>query len=332
MATIATKAVRKLGAAGPEVSPIALGCMGMSGMYGPADEAESLATIHAAMDAGVNLIDTGDFYGMGHNEMLVGRATRLEREQVLISVKFGAQRGPDGSWLGYDARPAAVKTALAYSLKRLGTDYIDIYRPARLDPNVPIEDTIGAIADMIKAGYVRYIGLSEVGPETIRRAAAVHPIVDLQIEYSLISRGPETKIFPVLNELSIAATAYGVLSRGLLSGSATAGPGDLRSHFPRFQGENRALNERMVGQLSQIASDKGISSVQLAIAWALAKGDFIIPVIGARKRAQLADSLAALTVKLSTEEIAAIEAAIPADSVAGSRYGEDQMRVLDSEK
>ncbi len=332
MTTIATKAVRKLGAAGPEVFPIALGCMGMSGMYGPADEAESLATIHAAVDAGVNLIDTGDFYGMGHNELLVGRATRLERDRVLISVKFGAQRGPDGTWLGYDARPVAVKTALAYSLKRLGTDYIDIYRPARLDPNVPIEDTVGAIADMIKAGYVRYIGLSELGPETIRRAAAVHPIVDLQIEYSLVSRGPEAKIFPLLQKLGIAATVYGVLSRGLLSGSLTTGPGDLRSHFPRFQGENRARNERMVDQLRQIAADKGISPVQLAIAWALAKDGFLVPVMGARKRTQLADSLAALHVKLTTEEIAAIESAIPPDAVAGTRYGEDQMRVLDSER
>ncbi len=232
----ATRTVRKLGAAGPEVFPIALGCMGMSGIYGPSDEAESLATIHAAMDAGVNLIDTGDFYGMGHNEMLVGRAVHIQREEVLLSVKFGAQRGPDGSWLGFDGRPVAVKTALAYSLKRLDTDYIDIYRPARLDPRVPIEDTVGAIADMVKAGYVRYIGLSEVGPETIRRAAAVHPIVDLQIEYSLISRSPEAKIFPALRELGIATTAYGVLSRGLLSGSSTAGPGDFRTHFPRFQG------------------------------------------------------------------------------------------------
>jgi aryl-alcohol dehydrogenase-like predicted oxidoreductase len=328
----ATRTSRNLGTAGPEVFPMALGCMGMSGVYGPTDEAESLATIHAAMDAGVNLIDTGDFYGMGHNEMLVGRAVRLEREEVYLSVKFGAQRGPDGSWLGYDARPAAVKTALAYSLKRLDTDYIDIYRPARLDPNVPIEETVGAVADMVKAGYVRYIGLSEVGPETIRRAAAVHPIVDLQIEYSLISRGPDAKIFPVLRELGIATTAYGVLSRGLLSGSATGGPGDFRAHFPRFQGENRARNQRMVEQLRRIAAAKGISPVQLAIAWVLAKGDFIVPVIGARTRAQLSESLAALNLPLSPEEIAAVEAAIPAEAVAGSRYGEEQMRVLDSEK
>ena len=328
----ATRTVRRLGAAGPEVFPIALGCMGMSGIYGPTDEAESLATIHAAMDAGVNLIDTGDFYGMGHNEMLVGRALRLERDQVYLSVKFGAQRGPDGSWLGFDSRPVAVKTALAYSLKRLDTDYIDIYRPARLDPKVPIEDTIGAIADMVKAGYVRYIGLSEVGPETIRRAAAVHPIVDLQIEYALISRGPEAKIFPVLRELGIATTAYGVLSRGLLSGSPVAGGGDMRLHFPRFQGENRTRNEQAVERLRQIAASKGVGPVQLAVAWVLAKSDSVIPVMGARTRAQLSDSLAALNVSLSPEEIAAIEAAIPPDAVAGARYGEEQMRVLDSEK
>ena len=329
----ATRTVRKLGAAGPEVFPIALGCMGMSGVYGASDEAESVATIHTAMDAGVNLIDTGDFYGMGHNEMLVGRALRLERDMVLLSVKFGAQRGPDGSWLGYDARPVAVKTALAYSLKRLGVDYIDIYRPARLDPRVPIEETIGAIADMIKAGYVRYVGLSEVGPETIRRAAAVHPIVDLQIEYSLISRGPEAKIFPVLNELGIATTAYGVLSRGLLSSSPTTGPGDIRSYyFPRFKSENQAANQRIVGRLSEIAAHRGITSVQLAIAWALAKSPSIIPVVGARTRTQLAESLGALQVKLTEDEIRAVEAAIPPEAVAGTRYGEEQMQVLDSEK
>ena len=328
----ATRVVRKLGAAGPEVFPIALGCMGMSDVYGPADEAESLATIHAAIDAGVNLIDTGDFYGMGHNEMLVGRALRLERDQVLLSVKFGAQRGPDGAFLGFDGRPAAVKTSLAYSLKRLGVDYIDIYRPARLDPRVPIEDTVGAIADMIKAGYVRHVGLSEVGPETIRRAAAVHPVVDLQIEYSLISRGPESRIFPLLNELGIATTAYGVLSRGLLSGSPSAGPGDFRTHLPRFSSQNRATNERIVNQLRKIAGDKVITPVQLAIAWVLAKGESIIPVMGARTRTQLTDSLGALNVKLAADEIAAIEAAIPPDSVAGTRYGEEQMRMLDSEK
>ncbi len=330
--TTAIQPVRKLGSQGPEVFPIALGCMGMSDFYGPSDEAESLATIHAAIDAGVNVIDTGDFYGMGHNEMLVGRAIQLQRDDVLVSVKFGAQRGPDGSWLGYDAQPAAVKTALAYSLKRLGVDHIDIYRPARLDPKVPIEDTVGAIADMIQAGYVRYVGLSEVGPETIRRAVAVHPVVDLQIEYSLMSRGPEAKIFPLLRELGIATTAYGVLSRGLLSNSKPTGAGDFRARLPRFTGDNLANNDRMVARLREIAGDKGITQVQLAIAWVLAKSDSIVPVIGARKRAQLAESLGALNVKLSADELAAIEAAVPAEAVAGSRYGEEQMHSLDSEK
>jgi aryl-alcohol dehydrogenase-like predicted oxidoreductase len=330
--TTATNAVRKLGAAGPEVFPIALGCMGMSGMYGPTDEAESLATIHAAIDAGVNLIDTGDFYGMGHNEMLVGRALRLVRDQVLISVKFGAQRSPDGAFLGFDGRPAAVKTALAYSLKRLDVDYIDIYRPARLDPRVPIEETVGAIADMIKAGYVRYVGLSELGPETIRRAAAVHPVVDLQIEYSLVSREPEAAIFPALDALGIATTAYGVLSRGLLSNSQPAASGDFRAWLPRFTGENLAKNQVMIDKLRAIADAEGITQVQLAIAWVLAKKESIVPVIGARTRTQLTESLRALQVKLSADDIAAVEAAVPADSVAGTRYDEHQMRVLDSEK
>jgi len=332
MTTATTIRHRKLGATGPEVFPIALGCMGMSGVYGPAEEPESLATIHAAIDAGINLIDTGDFYGMGDNELLLSKALRFFREQVILSVKFGAQRGPDGSWLGYDARPAAVKTSLAYSLKRLGVDYIDIYRPARLDPNVPIEDTVGAIADMIEAGYVRHVGLSELGPETIRRAAQVHPIVDLQIEYSLISRGPEAQIFPVLKELGISVTAYGVLSRGLLSGSRIAGPTDFRSRFPRFSGQNLSKNEELVARLKVIAADRGVSQSQLAIGWVLTKGDSIIPVIGARKRTQLSESLAALDLRLTPDEIAALEAAISPNAVAGTRYDEHQMRVLDSEK
>jgi len=325
-------ATRKLGATGPQIFPMALGCMGMSGMYGPSDEAESTATIHAAIDAGINLIDTGDFYGMGHNEMLIGRALRLRRDQVLLSVKFGAQRGPDNSWLGYDARPSAVKTALAYSLKRLGVDYIDIYRPARLDLNVPIEETIGAIAEMIQAGYVRHIGLSEVGPETIRRAASVHPIVDLQIEYSILTRGPEEKIFPVLDSLGIATTAYGLLGRGLLSGSKPAAQGDFRAWLPRFTGPNREQNEKLVVELGRIAAAKNATSSQLAIAWAMARRGSLIPVVGARTRAQLTESLGALTLQLSAEELAAIEAAVPAAAVAGTRYGADQMQVLDSEK
>jgi aryl-alcohol dehydrogenase-like predicted oxidoreductase len=306
--------------------------MGMSGVYGPSDDAESLATIHAALDVGVNLLDTGDFYGMGHNEILLSRALRLLRDQVVLSVKFGAQRAPNGAWLGFDARPTAVKTALAYSLKRLGVDYIDIYRPSRLDPNVPIEETVGAIAEMVKAGYVRHIGLSEVGPETIRRAVAVHPIVDLQIEYGLISRGPEAKVFPVLQELGIGATTYGALSRGLLAGSQPAQSGDFRANLPRFTGYNLAQNQKLVDKLKEIAAAKGITQVQLAIAWVLARGSFIVPVVGARTRAQLAESLGALSVEFTPDELAAIEAAVPAKAVAGTRYDAIQMRVLDSEK
>src|SRR5580698_8836092 len=256
--------MRSLNLNGPKMFPLALGCMGMSGMYGPADEAESIATIHAAVDAGVTLFDTGDFYGTGHNEMLLGRALKGRRDGVLLSVKFGAMRAPGGGFVGVDTRPSAVKNFLAYTLTRLGVEYIDIYRPARLDPNVPIEETIGAIAEMIKAGYVRAIGLSEVGAETIRRANAVHPISDLQIEYSLISRSPEAEIFPVLRELGIGVTAYGVLSRGLLSGSRPATKGDFRANLPRFSGENRARNQRLIDTLAAIAKEQGVTSSQLA--------------------------------------------------------------------
>jgi aryl-alcohol dehydrogenase-like predicted oxidoreductase len=306
--------------------------MGMSGMYGPADETESIATIHAALDQGVTLLDTGDFYGAGHNEMLIGRALRDRREKPLLSVKFGALRGPDASWLGVDGRPAAVKNFLTYTLTRLGVDHVDVYRIARLDPAVPIEETIGAIAELVKAGYVRAIGLSEVGADTIRRAHAVHPIADLQIEYSLISRGPETRIFPLLAELGIAATAYGVLSRGLLSGSKPAAKGDFRAHLPRFAGENGAHNQGLVASLRAVAAEKGVRPTQLAIAWVLAKGDFIVPVIGARTRPQLTESLGALQVRLSPADLARIAAAVPASGVAGTRYDERQMRMLDSER
>jgi len=324
--------MRTLGRNGPTVFPLALGCMGMSGLYGPADESESIATIHAAIDHGVNLIDTGDFYGMGHNEMLIGRALEGRRDGLLLSVKFGALRGPDGNWLGFDGRPAAVKNFLAHSLTRLRTDRIDIYRPARLDGNVPIEETVGAISDLVKAGYVRSIGLSEMGAETIRRANAVHPIRDLQIEYSLISRGPEARIFPALHELGIGVTAYGVLSRGLLTGSPLAAKGDLRAHMPRFVGENLERNRKLIDTLNRLAAERGVAPAQLAIAWALAKDSMIVPVIGARTRRQLEESLAALEIELTAGEIARLEEAIPASEVAGSRYAETQMRGLDSER
>ena len=322
-----------LGKTGPQVSAFGLGCMGMSGMYGPSDRAESIATIHAAMEAGVTLLDTGDFYGMGHNELLISEALKgKDRDSVQISVKFGAQRDPSAGWIGYDARPAAVKTWLAYTLVRLGVDHIDVYRPARLDPNVPIEDTIGAIADMVKAGYVRHIGLSEVGADTIRRAAAVHPIVDLQIEYSLMSRGIETEILPTTRELGIGITAYGVLSRGLLSGSKPTGASDFRAHGPRFQGDNLARNEALAAALQKVAASKGMTAAQAAIAWVAAQGADIVPLIGARKRHQLAESLKALDFTLTPEDLATLEAAVPKDSAAGGRYPEAQLAHLDSEK
>ena len=324
----------KLGSTGPEVFPIALGCMGMgtSSFYGDSDDAESIATIHAALERGVNLLDTGDFYSTGRNEILVGRALAGRRDRALLSVKFGAMRAPDGSFTGYDARPAAVKNSLAHSLTRLGVEYIDIYRPARLDPAVPIEETIGAIADMVKAGYVRHIGLSEVGLETIRRAAAVHPIVDLQIEYSLVSRGPEAAIFPLLDELGIAVTAYGVLSRGLLTGSKPTGPRDFRAHLPRFTGQNGERNQQLVEALARMAAARGVKPAQLAIAWVRSRGARIVPLLGARTRAQLDDTLAALDISLSADEVAALEAAVPASAVAGTRYAEPQMKQLDSER
>jgi aryl-alcohol dehydrogenase-like predicted oxidoreductase len=327
-----TNQPRRLGASGPTVFPLALGCMGMSGMYGPSDEHESIATIHAALDAGINLLDTGDYYGAGHNELLIGRALRDRRDKALVSVKFGSMRAPDGSWLGMDARPAAVRNFLGYTLTRLGVDHIDIYRPGRFDPAVPIEDTVGAIADLVKAGYVRAIGLSEVGVQTIRRAQAVHPIGDLQIEYSLISRGPENTIFPVLAELGVGVTAYGVLSRGLLSGSRPTAKTDLRGRLPRFTGQNRERNDRVVEALKKLAAEKNVTASQLAIAWVLAKGANIVALIGARTRAQLTESLAALDLTLSREDIARIEEMVPASAVAGTRYDEHQMRILDSER
>jgi aryl-alcohol dehydrogenase-like predicted oxidoreductase len=306
--------------------------MGMSDMYGPADERESIATIHAALDAGVTLLDTGDYYGAGRNELLIGRALRDRREKALVSVKFGALRGPDGSWLGIDTRPAVVKTAIGYTLVRLGLDHVDIYRPGRLDPNVPIEDTVGAIADLVTAGYVRAIGLSEVGADTVRRARAVHPISDLQIEYSLVSRGPEARILPALSELGVGVTAYGVLSRGLLSGSKPASPRDIRAHLPRFAAGNRERNQQLIDTLRSMAEARGASPSQLAIAWVLAKGASIVPLIGARTRTQLTESLGALDIELSDDDLARLEAAVPAAAVAGTRYDEHQMRALDSER
>jgi aryl-alcohol dehydrogenase-like predicted oxidoreductase len=326
----------RLGRNGPEVSVLGLGCMGMSpGIYGPSDETESVATLRAAVEAGVTLIDTGDFYGMGHNEMLIRRALDgVPRERLVYSVKFGALRAPDGGWGGNDTRPAAVKNFLAYTLRRLGTDYIDIYRPARLDPAVPIEDTIGAIADMVRAGYVRHIGLSEVGVQTIRRAHAAHPICDLQIEYSLMSRGIESAILPVTRELGIAITAYGVLSRGILSGRVRSSDskGDIRViRMPRYAQGNLEKNLSLVETLAQIGKEKNATPAQLAIAWARSRGSDIVPVIGARRRTQLAESLGALALSLTAVDLARIDAAVSPAVTLGERYDPTQMAHLDSE-
>jgi aryl-alcohol dehydrogenase-like predicted oxidoreductase len=325
----------ELGRAGPRVSRVGLGLMGMAGVYGPADEAESKATIRAALDAGITLLDTGDFYAMGRNELLLGDVLRgVDRDSVFIQVKFGGQRDPGGAFIGYDASPAAVKTALAYSLVRLGTDHIDLYQPARLDPRVPIEETVGAIAEMIQAGYVRYAGLSEMGPQTIRRAAAVHPVTGLQIEYSLMSKGIEEQILPTVRELGIGVTAYGILSRGLLSAASARAIGerDPRSRYPRFQGENLRRNLELLAALEEIAAARGVTTAQLAIAWVLSRGPDIIPLIGTKRRDRLAEALGALDLELSPDELAAIEAAVPSAAVAGTRYDPGQMAALDSER
>lgn len=326
--------VRQLGAGGPNVGAIGLGCMGMSGSYGPAEDAASVATVHAALDAGMTLLDTGDFYGSGHNEMLIGRALAGRRDEAVLSVKFGPLRGPNGEIGGVDARPVAVRNFLAYSLRRLGTDHVDIYRPARLDPAVPIEDTVGAIAEQVQAGRVRHIGLSEVSAETLRRAVAVHPICDVQIELSLLSRAPETTLLPTARELGVAVTAYGVLSRGLISDSTAEhfGPGDFRSRAPRFQGENLAHNRDLVRRLEPMASRHGLTVAQLAIAWALSRGPDVLPVVGMKSPDRVAAALAAAQVRLEASDLAELDDLLPAGAVAGERYGPAQMAALDSER
>ncbi|MFG2071839.1 aldo/keto reductase [Nonomuraea maritima] len=330
---------RTLGANGPQVSVLGLGAMGMSDLYGPADDAESVATLHAAIDAGITLIDTGDFYGSGHNELLIRDALRQRnRDDVVISVKFGSRRTPDGAFqpAPVETDPVAVKDRLAYTLRRLGTDHVDIYRPSRLNPDVPIEDTVGAIAEMVQAGYVRHIGLSEVGAETLRRAAAVHPISDLQIEYSLLVRGVEQAILPAARELGTGITAYGVLARGLLSGHWTPeralSGNDFRGMVPRFQGDNLTANLALVEALRKVADTIGASVAQVAIAWVASRGADIVPLVGARNRVRLQESLAAADLVLSDHDLAAIEAAVPAGAAAGERYPAAQMALLDSER
>jgi aryl-alcohol dehydrogenase-like predicted oxidoreductase len=306
---------------------IGLGCMGLSGMYGSVDPDVGVGVIQGAVDRGVTFLDTGDFYDMGNNELLVGRALRGRRERVTLSVKFGLLRGPDGVILGYDSRPAAVKTSLAYSLKRLGVDYVDVYRPSRLDPAVPIEDTLGALGELVQAGYVKRIGLSEVGADTLRRAAKVQPIADLQIEHSLASRGPEAVIFPTLRELGISATLYGVYSRGLLTGSKPRGAADFRAHLPRFQ---QADNERVVAGVAAFARELDATPAQVLLGWSLTKMPDFMPLVGVKDLKQLDEALA--TQPLSVPDVAALERLVPPGAVAGSRYGEAQMKQLDSER
>jgi aryl-alcohol dehydrogenase-like predicted oxidoreductase len=329
--------MRRLGPDRTAVSAVGLGCMGMSDLYGPADRGEAIATIHAALEAGINLLDTGDFYGAGHNEMLIAEALKgRPRERCFIAVKFGALRAPDGTFIGFDCRPAAVRNFLAYTLKRLGTDYVDLYQPSRVDPAVPIEDTVGAIQEMVAAGHVRHIGLSEAGAETLRRAQKVHPISWLQIEYSLMSRAIEAEILPTARELGIPITAYGILSRGLLGGHWSKeqgrGPRDIRAHLPRFAGDNLDRNLSLVDALRGIAQELDATVAQLAIAWVVARGPDIIPLIGARRRDRLREALGALQLKLTPEILARLERAVPAEAVAGTRYDPRQMAMLDSEK
>jgi aryl-alcohol dehydrogenase-like predicted oxidoreductase len=316
---------RTLGRTGPAVSALGLGGMSMSGVYGTADRAESIATVHAALDAGITLIDTADFYAMGHNELLLAEALRgRDRDGYQLSVKFGMLRGPGRHFGGHDCRPEAVRNFLAYSLTRLGTDHIDIYRPARLDPAVPIEDTVGAIKEMVDAGHVRHIGLSEVDAATIRRAHAVHPIADLQIEFSLLSRAVEADVLPTLRELGIGLTAYGVLGRGLISGHWSPGraadPGDSRAFTPRFAEGNVEHNLALVEGLRRIAGQAGCTVAQLAIAWVAAQGGDIVPLVGARTRERLAEALAATDVRLTADDLAEIEKAVPPGAARGDRY------------
>lgn len=313
--------MKRLGKDGPQVSALSLGCGGMS-LQQPRNDEESIATIQAALDAGINFLNTADFYGMGHNESLVGRAIKGRREQAFLSVKFGMMMSPSGAFLGLEGRPNSIKNFASYSLQRLGVDVIDLYQPGRPDPTVPYEETIGAVADLIKEGKVRYLGVSEVGADNLRRAHSVHPVTALEIEYSLACRFIEPEILPTARELGVAVVPYRVLADGLLSGTVTGEPvgGDTRLLSPRLQGENVKHNIETVSFLKEMAADKGYTPAQLAVAWLLSRGDNIVPLVGMRRRSRLPENLQILDISFSADELTALDRAFATGAILGDRY------------
>jgi len=321
---------RTLGKNGPALAPLGLGCMGLSGLYGKTEDDYSVKVIQAALDQGINLVNTGDFYGLGHNELLLGRALKDRRDKAFVSVKYGVLRSPEGGFNGMDTRPSATKNFLSYSLVRLGVDYVDLYQPARKDPNVPIEETVGAIADLVKAGYVRHIGLSEVSSETLRRAHAVHPIAAVEHEYSLFDRDIEDDLLPTANELGVAIVAYGVLSRGMIQskGQVQIKPNDFRAILPRFSGDNLAKNNSIVQKLQEFAAEKNATATQIAFAWVLNRGENIFPLIGAKSIEQLNECLGSQTVMLNADELEKLDSWFAPGAVAGTRYPEPMMAML----